>query len=306
VDPATGAWSIVGQFNWPEEIFGCPILYDPTITFDRASGNLYLDFTDDFGLIITLNVPKAHVVRTVEPSDPFFVGFVTMAYQPTGGNLVGLQPHVEESGFCSDGCFQLGLLSPVTGGYLGLLDVPFKAMMDDSHYLDSDNHIFWVQASYDLRTKTCGPADSSLCLLAINSRTGALINATYTPDFTVYKYAQQAEQRNVFSWVFGFVDTCQDPYNDFAFASVTLDAGTAKLVNCIQHNVTVHMDEWITSFSTDDSLLATGSGDAEATAQLLIFETATGKARINSNLTGLAQALHAAEGLFDIWSVDFY
>lgn len=35
--------------------------------------------------------------------------------------------------------------------YTALQNVPFKAAMDDTHYLDEDANIFYVQASYDLR-----------------------------------------------------------------------------------------------------------------------------------------------------------
>jgi hypothetical protein len=305
VDPASGAWTIVGQFNWPDEIFGCPIEYDPTVTIDHDSGKLYLDFTDDFGLVVTVDVLRAKMVMKVEPKDPFFVGFVNMAYQASRG-LVGLAPHVTESGFCSDGCFQIGWLNPVSGAYKGLADVPFKAMMDDSHYLDSAGHTFWVQGSYDLRDTHCGPEDSSECLLAIDSNTGQLVNATYTPDYTVYKYAQSINNGQIFTWVNGFDGTCKDPYNDFAFANVTFATAGATLQQCITHNATVDEDEWIASFNSDDTLLATGSGDAETgIPQLLVFDARTGKTVVNTNLPGLAQALHAAEGLFAVWSVDF-
>jgi hypothetical protein len=305
VDPASGAWNIVGVFNWPDEIFGCPIEYDPTVTVDHDSGKLYLDFTDDFGLVITLDILKAKVVMKVAPRDPFFVGFVNMAYSQ-GRGLIGLAPHVDEEGFCDDGCFQIGWLNPVSGTYHGLADVPFKAMMDDSHFLDKTGNVFWVQGSYDLRDTHCGPEDSSECLLAIDSNTGKLINATYTPDYTVYKYAQAINSGQINTWVFGFDSTCQDPYNDFAFASVSLGSASATLQKCITHNATVDEDEWIASFNADDSLLATGSGDAETgIPQLLVFDINTGKAAVNTNLPGLAKALHAAEGLFAIWSVDF-
>ncbi len=42
-----------------------------------------------------------------------------------------------------------------------------------------------------------------------------------------------------------------------------------------------------------------------AEAQVLVFDTTTGAATLQTRLTGLAAALGAAEGLFDVWSVDF-
>jgi hypothetical protein len=89
-------------------------------------------------------VVAGKVVRTVHPKDPFFVGFVNMAYDPAVG-LIGLAPHVEETGYCSDGCFSIGILSPTTGAYKQLSDIPFKAMLDDSHYYDPNQHVMFAQ-----------------------------------------------------------------------------------------------------------------------------------------------------------------
>jgi len=141
--------------------------------------------------------------------------------------------------------------------------------------------------------------------MAIQADTGQLISTTFT-NYTMYKYSQHADkQSRLLTWIEGFDEVCLDPYNNFGFARVTLTTAQAQLLTCIQHNVTVHMDEWIGAFSRDDSVYATGSGDAEAEAQLLLFDTAKGQAVINTNLAGLAAALGAAEGLFDIWSVNF-
>jgi hypothetical protein len=62
-----------------------------------------------------------------------------------------------------------------------LANLPFKAVMDDSHYYEastgmetkllclssSQKHVaetLYAQASYDLRAKPCGPLSSSLCM----------------------------------------------------------------------------------------------------------------------------------------------
>jgi len=66
------------------------------------------------------------------------------------------------------------------------------------------------------------------------------------------------------------------------------------------------MDEWIASFSLDSTLMATGSGDSETgMPQLLVFNTSNANVVLNTNLTGLAEALKSADKLFNIWSVDF-
>jgi len=229
-----------------------------------------------------------------------------MAYQDSTKQLQGITATVTEGGFCFDGCLQMGQLSPSTGKYKMQNNLPFKAVMDDSHYLDTINNMYYVQASYDLRTNPCAPAQSDECLLAISTLTGNLTSSLWT-NYTVYKYAQQMDSNsNILAWVDGFYSTCNNPYNDYAFATVNLKTAKATLGNCIQHNVTVVMDEWISSFSNDDTLFATGSGDAESgEPQLLVFSVSTGKALVNSKLPGLAKALGASMGLFDIWSVDF-
>jgi len=305
VSPTTGNWSIVGTFKWGGATFGCPVLYDPIITLDQT-GLLYMDFTEDAGYIVTLDVATAKIVDHKNSGDLFFTGFVNMAYQDSGKILEGITITVTQGGFCFDGCLQLGQLSPTTGKYKQTQNLPFKAVMDDSHYYDTTGNVYYVQASYDLRTHPCAPVDSDECLLAISTTTGNLTSSVWT-NYTVYKYAQQMDSNaNVLAWVDGFYSICKNPYNDYAFATVNLKSAKATLGTCIQHNVTVAMDEWISSFSNDDTLFATGSGDAESgSPQLLVFSVATGKAVVNTNLPGLAKALGASMGLFDIWSVDF-
>lgn len=65
-------------------------------------------------------------------------------------------------------------------------------------------------------------------------------------------------------------------------------------------------DPGVSSFSLDDSLLATASGDGDAgEAQLLILHVQTGKVLFNNKLTGLGQALKSVNGLYWVWSVSF-
>jgi hypothetical protein len=90
-----------------------------------------------------------------------------------------------------------------TGKYVKIKDIPFKAMLDDSHFVDEQAGKvsklvspslrlnlslqllqFYIQGSYDLRTNPCGPKDSSECMLTIDTRTGNLLSSIYTPNFT--------------------------------------------------------------------------------------------------------------------------
>jgi len=195
-----------------------------------------------------------------------------------------------------------------TSHYTGFQDVPYRAMMDDSHYLDEAAHKFWVQGSYPLNSAArCSQHDPDLCLMALDSQSGRLLS-TKSTNFTVYKYAQApAKDGTLLVWVFGFSEVCKHPYNDFAFAKLSLDTAQATLIACMDRNITLHMDEWITSFSADDTLMATGSGNAEtADPQLLVLDTRTGHAVVNSKLEGLADALKAEFHMIEIWSVDFF
>lgn len=59
VDPASGAWTIVSKFFWPDAIFGCIADYDPDVVADRATSRFLLDFTEDFGLLVIIDPVKA-------------------------------------------------------------------------------------------------------------------------------------------------------------------------------------------------------------------------------------------------------
>jgi len=306
VNPTTGNWTIISRFKWPSELFGCVIEYDPTVYFDRPTGNLYLDFTDDFGYLITLNVPHGRIVSQAKPSDIFFTGFENMQF--TGGHLLGMAAHVTQSGYCSQGCFQIGTLAPVTGLYRFISDVPFRALMDDTHFYDNRTQSYWAQASYPLSTPRCSTHDTDLCLLEISGVNGQLKTVKkMNPDVVMYKYSPWINpDGSMLAFVEGFDEICQHPYNNFAFAMVNLPQATAKLTVCVSRNTTIHMDEWISSFNADESLFATGSGDTEARAQLLVVNTKTGATVVNSDLSGLGQELKSFSNLFVIWSVDFY
>lgn len=108
-----------------------------------------------------------------------------MAWAEKEGVLKGVSGTVTEDGWCDNGCFQFGDLTP-QGKYTAKQNIPFKAMMDDSHLYDEDAQVFWIQGSYDLRDQRCAPQDSDLCLLNLNSETGALNSAKWT-NWTIYK-----------------------------------------------------------------------------------------------------------------------
>eukprot|EP01094_Clydonella_sp_ATCC50884_P000273 TRINITY_DN1021_c0_g1_i2.p1 TRINITY_DN1021_c0_g1~~TRINITY_DN1021_c0_g1_i2.p1 ORF type:complete len:336 (+),score=71.36 TRINITY_DN1021_c0_g1_i2:100-1107(+) len=305
VDPLTGNYTIVGKFMWPPNaIFGCAALYDPTVTFDRPSHNLYLDFGDDFGLLVTVNVEQAKVVEETSPHDLFFVGFTNMQFDPNTKRLFGMSPTGTRDG---EGAFQFGSLDPsaIDGDYQNISVIPYRAMMDDTEYLASGK--YWVQASYDKRHESewCDPNnDAALCLLQVDQKSGELLSSTFT-NYTVYKFADTPNANGtVLSFMFGFEGLCRHPYEDFLFANVNLTSAEATPIACIPQKVTIQEDEWISSFSQDRSMFATASGFGSE-LQFLSFNATTGAVLANTDLPNLAKTLGAAEGLVFIWGVDF-
>jgi hypothetical protein len=99
-------------------------LYDPIVTFDTTTSYLYIDVTEDFGELITVDVANAKVVSNTQPKDEFFIGYENMAYN--GTTLLGLSPTGTRNG---EGAYQFGTLSPTDGAYVALNNIPFKALM---------------------------------------------------------------------------------------------------------------------------------------------------------------------------------
>jgi hypothetical protein len=110
-----------------------------------------------------------------------------------------------------------------------------------------------------------------LCLLALDATTGVLRSSQFT-NFTVYKYSAPnspaapvaSADNTLLAFVQGFDAQCTSPEAHFAFATVDLTTASANLRACVSSNVTIDEQEWDSSFSTDRSMMATGSGDAEA------------------------------------------
>jgi hypothetical protein len=312
VDPTSGAFSVMHKFEYPPAIFGCPLLYDPSVTHtdEGAKTRVLMDFTSSFGLLVEIGIASGSVLFHTAPQDPFFAGFVNFEFAAGAsggrGQALGLAPTVTEGGVCSDGCFEWGDLAVPSGKFSRRAIVPFKAILDDAHF-DDGKGSFFVQGSYDLRgaAERCGGANNATeCLLRIDKASGALESSTPTPSWTAYKFSDARDSSGkVSAWVNGFDAECRDPYNDWAFGWIDLDTAQATLRACISHNVTVHMDEWIGSFSPDHSMFATASGDSEAPAQLLVFDVAAGTTVLQSSLAGLAKELDAFENMFEVWDV---
>jgi hypothetical protein len=75
-----------------------------------------------------------------------------MAVLQSNVALAGLTPTVTQNGFCNDGCIGFGQFDITSKSkYKRLSVLPFKAIMDDTHFFDSSKNVFYTQASYDLR-----------------------------------------------------------------------------------------------------------------------------------------------------------
>jgi hypothetical protein len=79
-------------------------------------------------------------LNSFKPSDPFFTGFENIYYETSSKMIKGITATVEEDGFCFDGCFAWGQMDVPSGKYKKIKDIPFKAMQDDSHYVDLANN----------------------------------------------------------------------------------------------------------------------------------------------------------------------
>jgi hypothetical protein len=94
--------------------------------------------------------------------------------------------------------------------------------------------------------------------------------------------------------------------NRLVSIQVNLASAKAVPIACMPKSVVEHEDPDVSSFSLDDQLLATASGDGDSgEAQLLILHTQTGKVAVNNKLEGLGAGLKSVNGVYWIWSVAF-
>ena len=316
VDTDSGTQSVVGQFEWPiGDQDECSLLVSPAVTLDRTSNLLWLDFGSDFGFNMALDLTKATVAKKFSPADPFFIQFMSFFSGKDSGLfgrhfLRGVHPTVTEKGLCNDGCYGLETLYDDDGHNITAPQlILFKAIMDDSEYHDDARKLYYAQASYDLRNETArcqAPHDSSLCMIAIDETTGAVVTSTYT-NYTVYKFNQGSPSSSaVLGFIEGFPERCyqNETESSYAFGTVDLsNPASPTFIACLDTNIV--MDEWISTFSSDGSEFATASGDTEANGQLLVADTQSGKVKLNADISSLGKTLGSENGLFLVLSIDY-
>ena len=310
VNPITAVWKIVAKVKFPSEIFGCIADYNPSYDFDQNDPNtLWFDFTSDTGFFLAVDTRYGNTTK-VTSSNMFFTGFLDFKYFPAAGTLNGIAGAVTQNGFCFDGCLQYGVQDITRGaGFQRKALIPFKEGADDTSFVNWKTNELSFQGSYDLRKTTCGPSPTSQCMITIDSTTGALKSAVYTPDYQVWKFTryQNPVDQTVKSFVSGggCNQSSSSPWT-YQFRDVDPITGATKTLTCVNDDLLINTDEWIASFAPDASLLATGSGNGDGDdPQLLVLNATSGSTVINSKLTGLAKALNADMGLVFIWALEF-
>ena len=148
-------------------------------------------------------------------------------------------------------------------------------------------------------------------MFAIDGTSGKLLWSKPTPDFEVYKYEDAltgVKDNTVLAWGFGFQETCGKDLNSFAFAKLHLDTAKAELIACIPKETVVHFKPDMAAFSHTNARLATASGNAFTGAmQLLVFDAATGKTVLSTDLKGLLLELPVSTDapFAEVWGIAY-
>jgi len=313
-----GKYSIVGKWDMPDEILGCPMNEDSNYHSAVAARTTHLSFGTEWGELWAVDLDGGALERRVKANttdEYLFYGFTNFATTADGKLHRGLTPHVTEYGFCSKGCFRYGHQDVETGLFTGFqsdVGLPFKAVMSDTKFHHEEAGIYYAQGSYPLRSDArCSDDDTAQCLFAINATSGDLLSSKATKDWVAYKYEDAlggvSEDGTVLAWVFGFQDVCGKDLNSYAFARVHLQSASAELISCISKDDVVHMNPNMGGFTHDNKLFATASGNPYAgSMQLLVFDVQSGKTVLNTDLKGLPEALGVKmdEAPFvDVWGL---
>ena len=331
VDTRSGKWTIVGHSKLPSGVFGCVADYDPVFASDPNNDDvMVMDFTEDTGYFVRIESDAATKVvnaTAFNSRSEFFTGFLNFKVRDSRNVYEGMTGTVTQDGFCSDGCIGYGIQNLSGSQRERSRPLPFKAIADDTSYLDRQRNVFYVQASHDLRSTPCAPQSYQDCLLAIDANTGALLRSTYNHDEHVYRFGsgatplaaarhrqahghrmakQAAPPLIVDAFVVGMNKRCNRSKDatSYAFATVDLPTSTFNLISCVSSSVVIDEAPWVAQFSPDSTVFATASGNGNGDdPQFLSFETASGKELLNTKLAGLARALDAKMGLIFVWAV---
>jgi hypothetical protein len=325
VNVYTGVYNIVGTSHLPSGVFGCSADYNPTFALDEKTDVVWMDFTSDLGYFVKVEVSDYNnatgtgkvTTSAFSSSSDFFTGFLNFKVRDSQGEFEGMTGTVTQDGFCSDGCIGWSGMSLVTRK-APVVALPFKEIADDTSYVDRVNNIFYVQAAYDLRDVTCAPQPWQDCLLSIDTLNGTLLRSVYNHDEHVYRFGYPSQPTSsgsrrhrteaaatgsliVDAFVVGMNQRCNKSANEtnYAFARVNFE-----IISCAPTNVVIHEGPWISSFSRDNSVFSTASGNDDGdSAQFLTYDVTTGSVALQTKLTGLGKKLDAKMGLIFIWAL---
>lgn len=334
VSATTGAWTVLGTSHLPSGVFGCSADYNPTFASDPHAPNImWMDFTSDTGYFVkilvstnaTTNATQVTTSAFVSRSD-FFTGFLNFKVRDSQQVFEGMTGTVTQDGFCSDGCIGYGIQNLTGTRREASNPLPFKAISDDTSFLDETNSIFYVQASHDLRDTPCAPQSWQDCLLSIDANTGELIKSVYNRDEHVYRFGFVAQPTTapssslspstssssssspviVNAFVVGMNARCNrsDQETSYAFARVNLPESRFELVSCASTKVVIHEDPWVSQFAPSGELFCTSSGNGNGDdPQFLTYDVKSGNAIVQTKLSGLAKKLDAKMGLIFVWAL---
>lgn len=329
VESSTGKWSILGTAKMPSAIFGCSALYDPIYSFDPAvPSEVLLDITEDAGAFVFNTVGGADdiTVQAFNSRSLFFSGFLSFHLETNTKQLVGITALATETGYCSDACIGFGRQNMTGSDRERSTPLPYRAIADDTSYLDRKAQVFYAQASHPLQ-EACAPLSWMDCMLAIDAQTGKLLSTRYNPNEHCYRFGPaevptaEAQRRAmpagtvaasspiVMAFVVGMNSRCNrtESETSYAFAEVALATSNFTLVSCASAKVVIHEGPWISSFSLDSRMFVTSSGSGDGDdPQFLAYDVASGAVMVNTRLSGLAKALKADMNLIFVWAVQAF
>lgn len=99
------------------------------------------------------------------------------------------------------------------------------------------------------------------------------------------------------------LQNCGNNSANFGFATVNLQTAAATPIACLAK--TPSSQQWISSFSSDNTMWVTASGNAEGPSQLLVANAKTGAVTLDINIDHLGGLLHAKDNLFDVLAINF-
>ena len=157
------------------------------------------------------------------------------------------------------------------------------------------------------------------CLLSIDTNTGALLKSVYNRNEHVYRFGNPARPATsslkkttdlngpiVDAFVVGMNNRCNRSENvtSYAFATVDLAQSEFELISCVNTNIVIQEDPWVSSFSPSNEVFVTASGDADGEdPQFLSFDVEKGNVIVQTKLTGLSKKLDAKLGLIFVWAL---